>query len=131
MAYYLPDDRILFIFCAAFGTIFLVAVAMGLRRQYRPVLTSVFTSFEPMEEGTEDVIGKALLAAGVYYRRSDESISIRGLGKLSYKIFHIEPGDMRITLQDGDPEIVYVGPLREDNLDEVERLKGLVEGALG
>ena len=105
------------------------ALFLVLRKRYEPVWESVWTTFEPVQEGAREGIGAALLATGIDFRVSLETVY--AFGETSYEIFNIEPGDLHIVVQKRDPEIVYLGPARTDNVEEVTELKLLVERALG
>ncbi len=129
-AYYLPErNRGAIIGGMALVNCTLVVITLILMRQYGSVWTSVFANFQPPDEDAEKNIEAALIAQRMNFHMDSMVVSLLGFDKIIYNVFVV--GGIRITLQDAHPGTVYVGPVREDNEGEVERLKGLVDGALG
>lgn len=129
-AYYLPEGkRVVIIGGMALVNCTIVAVTLITMRQYGSVWTSVFANFQPPDEDAEKNIEAALIDQRMNFHMDSTVVSLPGFDRIIYNVFVV--GGIRITLQDALPGTVYVGPLREDNHREVERLKGLVERALG
>jgi len=92
----------------------------------------VYKDFGKTGDGTADRIEGALGKADVAYSR----LGPRDIGKFFIKgriedEFELVPDGLSIMVLGEDEKTVYIGPVEKGTRNKVERLKGLVDGALG
>ena len=114
-------------FLVALGAFSLMVIISLLTYQnHRPVWDYVYSSHK-----REGVLGAVEAALG------DAGLEFTGLGPFRSRYWRSERwvldlGATMVIVEEGlGPTFVYVGPLMEGNEADVERLKGLVDGALG
>ena len=93
---------------------------------FRPVWRYVYS--EHVDGAVLVKVEAALEASGLAYtRHGPYKVSFLGRKR---DVFDVHPAQIVVD-KFGSTMTVYLGPLREDNQDQVERLKGLVARALG
>ena len=97
-------------------------------RLHRIVWHDVSRKFEGTAGPVDQVIEGMLTEAGIPFERLGPWQALRSFEFRFEERYALEDGT-RITLRGQDPPTVYVGPVGME--DEVERLKGLIDGALG
>ena len=98
---------------------------------FRDVWPCVYKAFDGTEERTGDRIGGALCKADVTYTRLGPR-SMNPFPRWRFEdTFELEPDGLSIVVMGRDDVTVFIGPLYKESRDGVERLKGLVDDALG
>ena len=113
-------------FLVALGAFTLMVIfSLLIYQNQRPVWDFVYSSHK--REGVLEAVEAALGDAGLVFTRLG---SIRSRYWRSERWF-LDLGETQVIVEEGfGPTFVYVGPVMDDVRADVERLKGLVDGAL-
>jgi hypothetical protein len=97
-------------------------------RLHAIVWDDAWRKFEKPSEPVDQVIEGMLTEAGIPFEKQGPWQAFKSF-KYRFEERYILPDGTRISIRGPDEPVVYVGPLSMGN--EVERLKGLVDGTLG
>jgi hypothetical protein len=108
-----------------------IPILILLRKRWAEVLNSVHARKGAPAHKVLQALERVLSNAGVEFTKvtRDEK---RGFFSVQWKeVFDLDYGELRLHVMEIKwLTYVFLGPVREDNREEVERLKGLVEKAL-
>ncbi len=97
------------------------------RRRYRAIWNSTSRQFEEGEEPSADRIERALRAESIPFT-TREGYLVTGVHRF-IEVFEV--GQLNIGVDGSYRSQVFIWPIEKGMVDEVERLKGLVDKALG